>query len=65
MTTPTPAERLKALRTGAGLSQQVMAAFVGCGYHTWQSWELQTRTPPEWQVRLIEYYVTHELGDKK
>ena len=56
----TPAQRVKALRTRLGLTQRGMEEHYGIPRPTIQSWEIGTRTPPEYAIRLLEAIVEYE-----
>ena len=56
-------ERLKALREETGLSQAKFAKKFEIPVHTYESWEMEIRTPPEYVIRMIELILTYEEGN--
>lgn len=53
------AEKLKAARAAAGLSQQGMADRTLIPKRTLQQWEIDARTPPPY----VQRFVLNELAD--
>ena len=51
---------IKHLRKLAGLTQKQFSARVGIPLRTIEEWDSGKREPPEYVVRLIEYYLEHE-----
>lgn len=50
----TPAEQIKAIRAGTGLTQKAFAEKTGVPLRTVLSWETGQRKPPEYAIRLLE-----------
>ena len=57
----TAAERIKAARAKTGLSQKRFAELLHVTKRNVERWETDDRTPPEYVVFLIEYWVAHEF----
>lgn len=55
------AQKLKALRKAAGLSQQGMADQMLIPKRTIQKWEIEAATPPEY----VQRFVLNELWEMK
>ena len=51
---------IKALRLHTNLSQSKFADVVGIPVRTIQKWEQGERTPPDYVVTLIEYFLKNE-----
>ena len=51
---------IKQLRSLTKLSQSKFALAVGVPVRTIQQWEQGERNPPEYVVKLIEYYIKNE-----
>lgn len=51
---------IKEMRTATNLSQSKFANLVGISVRNIQDWEQGQRKPPEYVVRLIEYYLRNE-----
>lgn len=43
-----------------GMSQIEFSRRLGIPYRTVQDWVAERRTPPDYIVKLLEYYLTHE-----
>jgi DNA-binding transcriptional regulator YiaG len=54
------AEDVKHLRKLAGLTQKQFSARLSIPLRTIEDWDSGKREPPEYVVRLIEYYLEHE-----
>lgn len=55
------AKEIKNIRTRTGLSQQKFSELTGIPVRTLENWESGARSCPGYTVRLLEYYVEHEL----
>lgn len=53
---------MKELRLRTGMSQKKFAQFLDIPIRTIQCWEQGTRTPPDYVVHLIYYYLRKECG---
>lgn len=53
----TPAEHIKAIRAGTGLSQASFARVYEIPKRTIEAWETGDRTPPPYVIRLLELAV--------
>ena len=51
---------IKNLRTRTNLSQSKFADVVGIPVRTIQKWEQGDRVPPDYVVKLIEYFLKNE-----
>lgn len=51
---------IKELRKASGLTQQAMSDALHISKRTIEDWETGRRTPPEYVVELIKYYLEHE-----
>lgn len=51
---------IKELRTASGMTRNAFAEYFEIPYRTLQDWELETRNPPEYVVKLIEYKLKNE-----
>jgi DNA-binding transcriptional regulator YiaG len=51
---------IKDLRSRANLSQSKFATAVGIPVRTIQKWEQGERVPPDYVVKLIEYFLKNE-----
>lgn len=51
---------IKALRTRTNLSQSKFANAVGIPVRTIQKWEQGERVPPDYVVKLLEYFLKNE-----
>lgn len=51
---------IKALRSQTNLSQSKFANAVGIPVRTIQKWEQGERVPPDYVVKLIEYFLKKE-----
>lgn len=51
---------IKELRKASGLTQQAMSDALHISKRTIEDWETGRRTPPEYVVELIAYYLEHE-----
>ena len=56
---------IKEIRATTGLSQQRFGDWLGIPKRTLQNWEMEVATPPDYLVKLIEYYVKHEYMSYK
>ena len=54
---------IKELRSCYKLTQKAFSELTGIPKRTIESWEGGQRTPPEWVITLINYYVIGHLGD--
>ena len=54
-------ERMKRVRASTGLSQASFSEWLGIPKRTIENWETGSREPADYIVRLIEYFVRHEL----
>lgn len=55
----------KELRRMTGLSQSKFSNFTGIPLNTLQTWEQEIYNPPEYALRLLNYYVLHEIKNIK
>ena len=55
------AESIKQIRESTGLNRRDFCERFGIPYQTMTDWELGHRTPPEYIVRFMAYYVGFEL----
>lgn len=53
----TPAEQIKAIRAGTGLSQASFARVYEIPKRTIENWEAGVRVPPPYLIRLLELAV--------
>lgn len=53
---------IKALREATGLTQQKFADLLGIPKRTIENWEGGKSHPPEYVMRLIEFYIKHKEG---
>ncbi|MCQ2539819.1 MAG: helix-turn-helix domain-containing protein [Acetatifactor sp.] len=51
------AECLKGLRLDIGLNQREMSEKLGIPLRTWEDWESGRRTMPDYQLRMMLYYI--------
>ena len=58
-------EKIKALRTEAGLNRKEFAEHFGIPLRTVEDWEAGKRKPPEYIARLIEYRIKNEQLQNK
>ena len=56
-------EKLQALRGKTGLSQAKFARKFEIPVHTYESWEMEIRKPPEYVIYMIELILTYEEGN--
>lgn len=49
--------QIKSIRASAGLTQKEFSALVGVPRRTFEDWESGRRTPAEYLIRLLEFYV--------
>ena len=56
-------EKLQTLRGKTGLSQAKFARKFEIPVHTYESWEMEIRKPPEYVIRMIELILTYEEGN--
>ena len=54
-------ERMKRVRASTGLSQAAFSKWLGIPKRTIENWETGSRELSDYIVRLIEYFVHHEL----
>ena len=50
---------IKEIRAASGLTQKAFAEALGIPKRTIEDWEGNRRQPPEYLVKLIEFYITH------
>ena len=55
---------IKSIRLSCGMSQAKFAESVGIPLRTIENWETGARVPPDYLVRLLKYFVDHELQKK-
>lgn len=48
---------IKEIRKNAGLTQKQLSELTGIPKRTIENWEIGSRTPPDWVLVLLEYYV--------
>ncbi len=53
---------IKTLRESTGLTQQRFADLLGIPKRTIENWEGGKSRPPEYVMRLIEFYIKHKEG---
>ena len=56
---------IKEIRATTGLSQQKFGDWLGIPKRTLQNWEKKIATPPQYVVKLIEYYVKNEGRERQ
>lgn len=56
---------IKEIRTSTGLSQQKFGDWLGIPKRTLQNWETEVATPPQYVLKLIEYYVKKERSERQ
>ncbi len=56
---------LKELKTRFGLTQKELSEFSGIPKSTIEAWERGTRTPPEWLPKMIESYLSANIGKQE
>ena len=56
-------EMLKAARQRHGLSQVRLASLSGIPRRTIESWESGSRECPDYVIRLLVYWMDHELAE--
>lgn len=57
-------ENIKQLRSKYGLTQKTLSELTGIPKRTIENWEGGQRTPPDWVLTLLEYYVIGKLGEE-
>jgi putative transcriptional regulator len=51
---------IKDMRTRAGMTQAQFAELLGVPKRTLENWEYGKSRCPEWAIKLINYYLSHE-----
>lgn len=57
-------ERFIEMRESTGMSRKDFAEYLNIPYRTMTDWERDLRTMPEYVFALIEYKVSHDLGNQ-
>lgn len=54
---------IKELRTRYNLTQKALSELTGIPKRTIEGWEGGQRTPSDWVVEIVTYYVNGHLGE--
>lgn len=60
----TQKEKLKSLRKSVGLTQKEISESLGIPIRTWEDWESGRRTMPEYNLRMLSYYIMMNINCK-
>ena len=53
--------KIKELRESTGMNRKEFCKYFQIPYRTVTEWELDNRHAPEYVLRLLEYYILHEI----
>lgn len=53
--------KIKELRESTGMNRKEFCKYFQIPYRTVTEWELDNRHAPEYVLRLLEYYIQHEI----
>ena len=53
--------KIKELRESTGMNRKEFCKYFQILYRTVTEWELDNRHAPEYVLRLLEYYIQHEI----
>ena len=53
--------KIKELRESTGMNRREFCKYFQIPYRTVTEWELDNRHAPEYVLRLLEYYIQHEI----
>lgn len=53
--------KIKELRESTGMNRKEFCKYFQIPYWTVTEWELDNRHAPEYVLRLLEYYIQHEI----
>lgn len=56
---------LKELRQRTGLNQREISEVLGVPLRTWEDWESGRRAMPDYNLRMMSYYIKMKLGCKR
>ena len=54
-------DKILELRESTGMNRRELCTFFQIPYRTVTEWELGHRHAPEYVLRLLEYYIQHEI----
>lgn len=57
--------KIKELRESTGMNRKEFCKYFQIPYRTVTEWELDNRHAPEYVLRLLEYYIQHEIIKKE
>ena len=57
--------KIKELRESTGMNRKEFCKYFQIPYRTVTEWELDHRHAPEYVLRLLEYYIQHEIIKKE
>ena len=57
--------KIKELRESTGMNRKEFCKYFRIPYRTVTEWELDNRHAPEYVLRLLEYYIQHEIIKKE
>ena len=57
--------KIKELRESTGMNRKEFCKYFQIPYRTVTEWELDNRHAPEYVLRLLEYYIKHEIIKKE
>ena len=57
--------KIKELRERTGMNRKEFCKYFQIPYRTVTEWELDNRHAPEYVLRLLEYYIQHEIIKKE